>query len=58
VSAVGLLREAESTTVNHERASIEDEVPQGNRVWLYAGVVLAEIVVFLSLWMLGRHFGS
>ena len=47
----------ESTTVNHNRVSGNDGVSKGHRLWLYAGVVLTEIVVFLSLWMMGRYFG-
>ena len=44
--------------MNHSRVSAEDEGSSGHRVWLYAGVVLTEIVVVLSLWAIGKYFGS
>jgi hypothetical protein len=49
---------AELTVVNNNHRSADDEQLRGHRVWLYVGVVLTEVVVFLGLWMMGRYFGS
>jgi hypothetical protein len=45
-------------SVNQNPQSADPEELKGHRVWLYAGVVLTEAVVFLGLWMLGWYFGS